>query len=153
VIFEEAKIYLVSWIKNFLDKPHSAFNDVSPCPFARKSLEEDKVIFLSSNVNLFPKTVDILNYDVLVYIFTDDISSYQLEKMTETFNANNPGLVALEDHPDAEEKIQDCVLNNGKYSVIFIQSREKLDYYRQKLKNTGYYDNWSEDYLNDVINR
>lgn len=153
MIYKQATQYLKNWIENFLDKPHPAFNDYSPCPFAKKSLEESKVIFLFCNEATFPKNLSMAGYDVVVYIFEKKIDYETMLVLVREFNKNNPTLVALEDHPDEEERIESCVLNNGKYCTIFIQSREKLEKFRNNLQKTSYYNNWPADYLDDVINR
>lgn len=149
----KATNYLKNWIKDFLDKPHSAFNGYSPCPFAKKSLDDNKVIFLSCTEKTFPASISMAGYDVIVYVFEEDIDTNTLSDFAEHFNRENSQLVALEDHPLEEERVQDCVLNNGKYCTIFIQDRSKLKKFRNTLKKTAYYDNWSLDYVEDVINR
>jgi len=153
VIYREAKAYLESWIENFLDKPHPAFGGYSPCPYAKKSLIDAKVEFIACNAHTFPDKINIKGYDVIVYIFEDEMSAEELTKKAEVFNTQNPSLVALEDHPQEQEAVKDCVLNNGRYATIFIQDRQKLEKFRKNLKKTCYYENWSAEYLDEVINR
>lgn len=151
--YKEAKKFLESWIKNFLGRPHPAFNDLPPCPYASDSLKKSKVIFLTCNEKTFPLSISLSVYDVILYIFEDKISPAALTNLVEKFNNQNPNLVALEDHPFEVERIGDCVLNNGKYPIILIQDREKLSTYRESLSKTDYYSNWPKYYLDDVINR
>lgn len=152
-VISEATNYLKNWIKDFLDRPHSAFNGYSPCPFAKKSLDDRKVIFLSCTEKTFPASISMAGYDVVVYVFEDNIDPDTLSDLAQRFNRHNSHLAALEDHPFEEERVQDCVLNNGKYCTIFIQARSKLKKFRNTLKKTSYYDNWSPEYVEDVINR
>ena len=54
--------------------------------------------------------------------------------------------------PDALEKVGDVILNNGDFSIIFLQPYDKLKKAREILKRKNYYKNWSIDYYQDVVN-
>ena len=62
------------------------------------------------------------------------------------------GFVALEDHPDTTEAIGDLKFNMGKYALVLIQESKKLHMASKDLEKLGYYENWSEEYLDDVVN-
>ena len=61
-------------------------------------------------------------------------------------------LVILEDHPDIPEVINKVKVNFGEATVVFVQRLSKINKASQHLKeNTKYYDNWSQENLDDVV--
>ena len=61
-------------------------------------------------------------------------------------------LLALEDHPQAEENVNGVIMNNGKYPIVLMQRLSKIQNFSNILKKQGYYDVWSEENLDDVVN-
>ena len=76
-----------------------------------------------------------------------------LTMLADDFNKNNPDLLALEDHPLEEESVQNIRLNHGCYALILVQRRDKVERARKMLVKQGYYDNWADDYLEDVLQK
>ena len=60
--------------------------------------------------------------------------------------------VVLEDHPDEEENINGVIMNNGKYPIVLMQRLSKIQMFSGILKKRGYYDVWSKENLDDVVN-
>ena len=156
------------WILDFLSKPSPVFNDLPPCPFAKEAWLQNRVVIqeLQEIQNLSISEyflAELENYSYhwpkgkeVVALVCDPtiITAQQLidvqESATENFLADR-GYVALEDHPDNIEKVDNVVLNNGDYAVIFLQPSDKLNKAREILKKKGYYKNWSFSYYQDVV--
>jgi hypothetical protein len=64
----------------------------------------------------------------------------------------NNGLIALEDHPEINETICNINFNNKKYAIVIIQKSEKLRNASEILNKRGYYRNWTQYDLNNVVN-
>ena len=62
------------------------------------------------------------------------------------------GYIALEDHPDAEEKVLDVCVNQGKYALVLLQERDKLQRARNILQKQDYYKYWTAEYYEEVVN-
>ena len=60
--------------------------------------------------------------------------------------------VILEDHPNTVENINGLNMNFGKCGLIIVQRLSELNEASEKLKEKGYYDTWSKDDLNFVVN-
>ena len=43
-------------------------------------------------------------------------------------------------------------MNNGEWAIVLVQSKEKLDKASAILERQGYYNNWSKENLDDVVN-
>ena len=61
-------------------------------------------------------------------------------------------IVALEDHPDDEEDVNGVKMNFGKCIIILVQRLSKINEASELLKKKGYYDVWSKENLDDVVN-
>ena len=148
------------WILDFLSVPHPVFGNLPPCPYAKRAWLDGKVEFIKITggyvhlqgavmglLHNFPKDKDLV-------MFLLDPNSIPCEKLTSIAITNsNKEFALLDDHPEQVEKIEDVVLNNGKYAILFVQRRNELLKAREDLKDTGYYDNFNEDYKKDVLSR
>jgi len=162
--------HIHNWIQNFLSIPHATFNNLPPCPFAKQALLDNKIqcveikpyehismhdYFIAELENFsyhWPKGKEV----VVIGCEPCYISAVELSLATETANNKflyNRGYVALEDHPDEKEQVQDVVLNNGLYAIIFLQQKEKLNTARTSLLKQSYYKNWDTEYYNEVTER
>ena len=61
-------------------------------------------------------------------------------------------IVALEDHPNDPEIINGVKMNFGKCILVLVQRLSVINRKSLALKDQGYYDNWSEENLDDVVN-
>ncbi len=167
---ENFELSISNWIQTFLSTPSKTLNNLPPCPFAKKALMSNKVIIhqlnLVSNISMkdYFKT-EIKNYvydwpdekEVIVLGCEPDLISVEdleacVDETTEDF-LEQYGYVALEDHPNKEERVKDLVFNQGEYALILIQESKKLKNARQILDKQNYYINWDKDYYNDVVDR
>ena len=61
-------------------------------------------------------------------------------------------LVALEDHPMDPEEIDGVRMNHGGLILVVIQRLSKINKHSEMLKGGEYYDKWSQENLDDVVN-
>ena len=157
------------WITNFLDKQNPAFNNLPPCPFAKQAMLDDKIVyhFLNPIDSLtMPEYIacELENFSyhwpkgkevVIIGCKKENISSDDLsdcvEDSMERFLTKR-GYIALEDHPNAEEKVLDVCVNQGEFVLVLLQEKEKLQRARNILKRQNYYKYWTKDYYEDVVN-
>ena len=137
-----------NWILNYLSIPSETFNNIPLCPFAKQAWLSKKVLVLDT----LPQNIKELlqNYEVIIYALNpNDITAEDLFNLA--VSLSDDVIVALDDHPNHQEKVGDVVLNNGKYALLLIQERKKLEHARQILKSKGYYNNWDPEYLEEVL--
>lgn len=153
----ESKI--LNWIERFVEVPNDKLNGWSPCPYARQARLENKIKIVNvENDNIFYDIItnlDSLNEGIDVIIFCiKDITVQRLDSVMTELNRHryNSGFVFLEDHPMVEEYINGLKMNFGECTLILAQRLDKLNEASEKLKNKGYYDVWSQDNLEDVVN-
>jgi hypothetical protein len=149
--------YIKEWIVTFLSQSSPVFNGLSPCPYARKALIDNKVNFITS-VDYVTDITGILDnwnelVDVVVVVCPDDADPNLFERNVLTINQQYlpKGFACLEDHKDLPEVVNDVSLNNGKYNIVLCQRVEKLNQAADILKTKGYYTHWSKEYYNDVV--
>ena len=63
----------------------------------------------------------------------------------------NPDFVVLED-PEVEENVNGVIMNNGKYAICLMQRLSKIQTFSNILRRQGYYNVWSEENMEDVVN-
>lgn len=85
-------------------------------------------------------------------MITADELEESIEIATERF-LEKRGYIALEDHPDHVEQVDDLVFNQGEYALVLVQEADKLVKARKILKKQNYYKNWPEEYYEDVVDR
>lgn len=140
------------WIKDFLSVSNPTFNNLPPCPYARKAWSNDKVVVLSESINILKIKTILKDNDVIIYAFDPSIiNQEELWQLAKNINDTEDDIVALDDHPENEEKVQDQIMNQGSYALLFVQDRQKLKEARISLHNLGYYNMWSPSYLEEVL--
>ena len=148
--FEE---YMRDWILNDLSSPVTLLNGLSKCPYAKTAFLDNKVKFFNdAELEDIIKAWDDSSIEVAV-INLGDISSYEISLKTELLNRIYMPLdfIFLDDHIENEERMNDVVFNNGKYNVLFLQKKSKLDLATKKLEKLGYYKNWNKEYYDEVV--
>lgn len=144
-----AEEFIYSWIENFLSVNNAAFNNLPPCPYAKQAWLFNKVVVIE---NELPKNYEKLleKHEVIIYAYNpSDITAEDLYQRS--LEITNDNIVALDDHPDNIEQVQDVILNAGKYALLLIQERNKLEHARKILKSKDYYKNWDPKYLEEVL--
>ena len=143
------------WIANFVEVPHPALGGWAPCPYARKArLERDYTIRVGINPYF-----DLLNVakdglggsSVLILAYNPDEFFYS-QFSSDVRAANDEALLrndllALEDHPGDPEIVNGVSMNHGKYALALVQSLSDLNKKAKLVGANGFYDTWSEEYL------
>ena len=156
---EEAKNYILKWIDDFVSQPNPDISNFPPCPFAKQAIIDNKVEFeladMDINLYLIQKATRWNESTDVCCIFVPGISSELLSSLVKSTNEHylmEQDFVVLEDHPDEEENINGVIMNNGKYPIVLMQRLSKIQMFSGILKKKGYYDVWSKENLDDVVN-
>jgi len=140
-----------NWIMNVLSKPEKVFANLPPCPFAKKAWAENKVdVLIFTSLEQMEMHLQNLK-EVMIFRF-ENISAEELQNISKDYNNKYPNLLFLEEHPDLVETFDGLVVNQGT-SMLIVQDRKELEDARKQLKKTGYYDNWSEELKDRILNR
>ena len=144
------------WILEFLSKPNSAFDNLPPCPYAKKA-------WLDGNVEVkefvsfaeMRKDLDEWNKEVIIYLFqyTTLPRCTELQILASKFNEEFPDFLFLEETPELVEDVAGVIVNQGELCMLLVQKRKPLEEAREELKKTGYYDKWSEDMKERIMDR
>ncbi len=138
------------WIEESISKPNKIFGNLPPCPYARKAWKDKKVSVLTDT---FTHDYDKLasgELDVILIVLKGaTFESLLVEKNSLQKNLGK-GVVVLEDHPEQKEDVMGYNLNFGK-PVLFVQNRDKLNEARKYLKTKDYYQNFDEEYKDDIL--
>jgi len=133
-----------AWI-NRISKLREELGGMSVCPFA-KGAEYEIVNTDGSDINPPP-----WNFELIIYKLPDHYTVFELTKIAKEYNNIYPEMVFLPDHKDKDTYINNVQTNNGEHNIILCQWRDNLTKARDKLKNTVYYQFWSEDYLQEIL--
>lgn len=139
------------WIFNTLSKSEKVFANLPPCPFAKKAWLDNKVD-VKEFVSFDQLEEDIKELKEVIIFRFGDISARDLEDIAKEYNQKYPNLLFLEEHPDLVECFNGLVTNHGK-AMLIVQDRKELEDARKQLQRTGYYDNWSEELKDRILNR
>jgi len=142
-----------AWIDTFVSQYNENLETV-PCPYAKHakikylqstSIEKDLECIFSS----WQDDVEV----VCVYFDHNTIASEELDSIVEKFNdyAMQGDIVALQDHPEAVESINNVVMNFGQCGLILVQRLSKINHASLILEKKGYYKHWSKENLDDVV--
>jgi len=138
------------WIEQSISKPNKIFGNLPPCPYARKAWKDKKVSVLTDT---FTHDYDKLasgELDVILIVLKGaTFESLLVEKNSLQKNLGK-GVVVLEDHPEQKEDVMGYNLNFGK-PILFVQNRDKLNEARKYLKTKDYYQNFDEEYKDDIL--
>lgn len=140
-----------SWIIDVLSKPEKVFANLPPCPFAKKAWLDNKVD-VKEFISFEQLEIDIQNLkEVMIFRFKD-ITAKEIRDIVKDYNQKYPNLLFLEEHPDLVESFGGLVVNHGT-AMIIVQDRKELEDARKQLQRTGYYNNWSEELKDRILNR
>ena len=143
------------WIENFVEVKNPALGNWPPCPYARKArLENDFEVRIGRDPywdlvdisihGLGGKSVVVIAYDRNEFNYND--FSYKLKLANETWLLRND-ILALEDHPDDLELVNNVIMNQGTYALALVQSLSDLNAKAKIMAAKGFYDAWPEEYL------
>jgi len=153
-----------SWSNKVLEKPNVFFNNLPPCPYAKKAWLEDKVAILFKNEDSYQDLYSALSqwedtYDLAILV------DFAFEKDPDLFhqflNDVNLGISKgffidsdmwvmgfhpYDEAPEFSEEADFEPLTDVNYAMIFVQRLSKLQESAYKIKKNGYYDNYDEEY-------
>ena len=152
----DVKEYILKWIEEFVSVNNIGLNNWPPCPYARQAVIDNKIAWCEFDSNLLNNLCSLEwdnDYDLCI-IHTPNVTSDYLSEQVKLANSflMPKDIVCLEDHPDDIEEINGVVMNNGKYPIVFKQKLSNIQMFSESLKLKGYYDVWSEQNLEDVVN-
>ncbi|NDB59422.1 hypothetical protein EB001_13370 [bacterium] len=155
-----AKSKISDWIINFLDVPQETLNNIAPCPYAKNALLGNKIKFSAGGENIIDDMLQLhyhwdMSYDGVVIVYSKDIEVERFVNSVAEVNSSYypySGLLALEDHPQIDETIAGIKFNNGDYALVIVQPAVKLHKAMKILQTKGYYKNWTQQDLDNVVN-
>jgi hypothetical protein len=150
---------ILSWSENFLEQPHPALGNWSPCPYARRArLNHQVSIRLGDDpyhdleklcgTGLGSSQVVIFAYDPAEW--TREIFAPRLEAANQDFLLA-ADLIVLEDHPADAEIVNGVCMNQGTYALAMCQSLSDLDAKARQMAQKGFYHTWPEQYLEKLF--
>jgi hypothetical protein len=161
LVIDQVKSDIEQWLINFVEVPHPALGNWPPCPFARNArLQKKYDVRLGDDVErdlfLFSKKQYMGKNDVIIYAYPpkqydDAYFNWVIDVVNTSKGFTKRNLLALADHPDTVEEQNGVYFNMGKYALVLLQDKEKLNDHAKMIAHRGYYDNWNEEYLQDVF--
>jgi hypothetical protein len=147
---------LNAWLINFVEKPNPLLNDWPPCPYARQARLSNQILTVfDSPFNYETYLSYIGEYEVVIVCFDHEkFSASQIELFVKNTNSVLmwKDYVILEDHPHSQEVINGVKMNFGLCGLLILQRLSKLNNASKQLQTKGYYDTWSTENLDDVVN-
>ena len=153
----KSRDWVLKWIEEFVTQPNAVFGNMPPCPYARQSILQDRVVIHElthaepdSNIWTRIENTDFDAKDVAVIVadkkrWTLDECHRVVEQLNQTFAHQD--IMVMEDHPEQKESVKGVSLNCGRYCLLLIQRRSKLMAASRQLEKTDYYKNWSKKQL------
>ena len=156
---DQVKQDILSWSENFLEVPHPALGNWSPCPYARRARLNHQVDIRLGNDPYFD--LEALSAQGLgsaqVVIFAYDPVVWTREYFAPRLAAANrdfllaADLIVLEDHPADPEIVNGVCMNQGTYALAMCQSLSDLNEKAHMMAAKGFYHAWPEEYLQQLF--
>ena len=146
---------ILAWSENFVEVPHPALGNWTPCPFARQARLQGTVGIFIGKEPYFDlesrASLGMQQYEVIIYAYdpaewTREYFSPRLQAANRDFLLSSD-LIVLEDHPDDIEDVNGVIMNQGKYALSLVQSLSKLNSQSKLLAQKNFYQNWPDNYL------
>jgi hypothetical protein len=150
------------WIYQWVSIYNTALEAI-PCPFAKQAVLDNKISYcycsdpedIARSLKNLAENGFVAGKEVLV-IGIDPTVVSPIELQALTLNANQTylkeaELIALEDHPAEPEIINGAAMNQGQWALLLVQTKAKLNKASVILEKQGYYKNWSQDNIDDVV--
>lgn len=161
MVIDQVKADIEDWLINFVEVPHPALGNWPPCPFARQSRLRNKYDVrpgadVERDLFLFAKKQYLGKNDVVIFAYAPDqyddaYFNWAVDTMNMSKGFKKRNLLALADHPDTVETHNGVCFNMGKYALVLLQDKTKLNEHARMLAHRGYYDGWDEEYLQEVF--
>ena len=145
---------LQNWILDFLSKPNKVFDNLPPCPFAKKAWMDGNVeVKKFEGLKLLDKDLDNWNKEVVIYEFEDTPGlENDLEIVCGVYNYRRPEFLFYDEHPAQVEEVSGVIINSG-LALLIVQKRKELEEARAELMKTGYYDKWTPEMKERIFDR
>ncbi len=157
---------MLQYMKDFIEVPHPVFGNLPVCPFARKARLDRAIMFrvyrfaerdLEVNSKLM-EIIETFNRDedseilLVIHPDRDRISLSEFQQFVEDLTRKlvSFDLVGFGGHPRDRFNIQGVYTRQSPYSHLAIQSKQQLKQVTPTLRNSGYYDNWTQDNLDAI---
>lgn len=150
---------LNKWLVDFVEVPNELLNNWPPCPFARQSRLNDKIVIKCVKIEEIQQQVKdatklLKDKDIVILCFDHnqidpvDIQEYVSQANKDLLKNN---YVILEDHPNAIEYVNGLKMNFGYCGLLLIQQLDKLNDASELLKQKDYYKVWNKNEYNNVV--
>jgi len=155
---EDISQKLLNWLEEFVEHPHPSLGNWPPCPYARQARLSNNIL-INQGKDPYQDGLELVknyNWDKEVVVFWYDYTLYPVTKFVADVQKLNKeimplNVVALEDHPNAEEYVAGVKMNFGSCALLIVQKLSKLNDAADQLRNKGYYDTWSIESLEEVV--
>lgn len=141
--------------KSFIEKPHSVFNNLPVCPFAKKARLQNRLSYLVYPFDVTKEPMDegrmlaeiamfrTTSYHMAWFIHPDKglpVKAYNrfFEALRKAIRPE--GLVAFAGHPDHTMAINGLFIRKDPYPNLQVIHKAELEIARTKLKQTNYYE-------------
>jgi len=149
---------ITQWLETFVERPHPALGGWPPCPYARQARITGQIQILAGTNPINDAVSAMANQlwqrEVVIYCYeTAAFTGEEFETLTGQVNAfiQLHGLFALDDHPNNAELVNGVSFNFGACALMILQLTEKLDIAAHALAAKGYYQDWPEQYLEQLF--
>ena len=157
--FNTIKPQLLEWMKTFVEKPNPALGNWAPCPYVQSARINNKISIIEGNAEDLSQAVNTCiasldTFEVVVICFDHTkISGPDCQQLVATLNKKlrQEDCVILEDHPQLVENVAGIKMNFGLCGLLVIQHLSKLNEAADKLKLAGYYSQWSQSEVDEVV--
>ena len=147
---EKVASQIEDWVMTTLSQPNKAFGNLPPCPYAKKAwLDGNVEVKMFTSFEEFEKGP--WNKEVTIYV--TDMSAWDLQEAAHDYNQRFPAYLFLEEHPDLTEEVDGFLVNQGEYGMLIVQERRPLEDSRRALMKTEYYDKWSPEMKERILER
>tara|TARA_R110001599_G_scaffold319439_1_gene529259 strand:- start:789 stop:1376 length:588 start_codon:yes stop_codon:yes gene_type:complete len=155
---------ILQWSSTALQKPSKFFNNLPPCPFAKKAWSQEKVAIIFKKEDSYQTLWSCISkfnddYDLAIVVDTDykkgpeDFHDYldQLNDVISNGMFIDKDIWLMGFHPEDEandlvEEVSIDDITGTDYAMIFVQRLSKLQEAADKLNKKGYYDSYDKDY-------
>jgi hypothetical protein len=150
---------ILSWVENFVEKPHPALGNWPPCPYARAArLRGTVAVYLGSDPYFDLKNLSkhgLGRREVVIYAYDPAEWGFELfHSSLEQANTDlllSRDLIVLEDHPGDPEIVNGVCMNQGQYALAMCQSLSDLNIRAKQMADKSFYHGWPEEYLQGLF--
>lgn len=153
---QEVTAKLLQWMQEFVEVPNPSLGNWSPCPYARQARMSNNIL-IKQGTTPYADCVSLTDYDwskeVVVFWYEQydpNMFIAEVNQANQELMPNN--IVVLEDHPDTEEIVSKIKMNFGFCPIIVAQQLDKLNAAADQLRSKGYYNSWSKQDLDNIVN-